>query len=956
MLAFTGGRRVRRTPNENDPAPPGSGGATHASHGAAREGCPRIDGEQATPAQKGATHASHGAAREGCPRIDGEQATPAQKEKTLSEVYRFGPFELQVDRHELLREGIPLRIEPKPLEVLAELVRHAGELVTKAELMESVWADRVVTESVIARCINKLRAALDDESQTLICTVHGYGYRFAGKVVCVPDESATAADGAAVAPPRAGDTPPLRPNWRLSQLLDERGAVWLAIHEKTGEKRVFKYGLEPHRVRSLRREISIHRLLQRGLGERGDIARLLDFNLQLLPYFLELEYCPQGNLSDWCASQGGVDRVALDIRLELMAQAAGALAAAHALGVLHMDIKPSNLLVWTGGDGRPRIRWSDFGSGRLLEPWRLSELGITHLGSTRTATSEVIALQGTLNYLAPELLRGETPTIRSDLYALGVVLYQIVAGDLRKPLAVGWEENVTDELLRSDIAASAHDNPGLRLASADELADRLRCLGERRLKLAEERRRQQESALLRQRLDRARARRPWLAAATLTLVAGTCVSLWEFLQAVRSRDEARAQAGIADAVVNFLDQDILSAGSPFSVSSNGGGRLSVREAVDRAAENLSGRFPHQPEVEASIRATIGQVYVEDGDYPAAEKQVRAAVQLARGTPGGVDERILRAEYGLVFTLSVEQKFSEAHELLEEANRELARRHEMSSVTALRRDVINGNYYFALQDYSAAAPWFEHALTEALQTNPTDVSQIAIRQTSLAWCYTATRRFDDAWRLYKQALTAVRSAEKDGGTLTGTVEERYGIGLFLAGHETDARAMLQSAHEQLKRAIGDDGLTAEALTYLGWLELREGHAAQAVPTLREAYRQEVASAGARHRMSLRALACLGLAEIASGQPDAGLADLGAAVTRYERELGAAAAETQLFAFLLLEHDVASGHVPDDAAQRIHDLTADRLTQAAPWEDWRPRLALLESRIGRMRAQAPEKTGR
>ena len=104
------------------------------------------------------------------------------------------------------------------------------------------------------------------------------------------------------------------------------------------------------------------------------------------------------------------------------------------------------------------------------------------------------------------------------------------------------------------------------------------------------------------------------------------------------------------------------------------------------------------------------------------------------------------------------------------------------------------------------------------------------------------------------------------------------------------------------------------------------------------------------MSLRALACLGLAEIASGQRETGLADLGAAVTGYERELGAAAAETQLFAFLLLEYDVSFGHVPDDIALRLHALAADRLTQAAPWEDWQPRLALLESKIDRMRAQA------
>jgi eukaryotic-like serine/threonine-protein kinase len=869
----------------------------------------------------------------------------------VSEIYRFGPFELRADRYELLRAGAPIRMEPKPLEVLTELVRHAGELVTKTELMESVWAERVVTESVIARCINKLRVALDDESQALILTVHGYGYRFTGEVVSVDEPLVEVPDSARPDTPRSGDAPPLRPNWRLQQPLDDHGAVWLAAHEKTGEKRVFKFGLEPRRIRSLRREIPIHRLLQKGLGERGDIARLLDFNLQALPYFLEFEYCQQGNLVDWCAAAGGLSSVPAETRLDLMAQAAETLTAAHSLGVLHQDIKPSNLLIWTGADGKPRIRWADFGSGHLLEPERLAALGITQLGSTRTVSSELIALQGTLNYVAPELLAGGSPTVRSDLYALGVMLYQVLVGDLRKPMTVGWEENVADELLRSDIAACAHDNPALRLTSANDLAVRLRSLEERRQRLTEERRRQREAVLLQQKVDRARARRPWLIAAVVALAAGVAVSLWEFHQAAQSRDQARAQAGIADAVVNFLDKDILSSGSPFSVSGDGGGRVTVREAVDRAASTLSGRFPDQPAVEASIRATIGQVYVEDGDYPAAEQQIRAAVQLASRTSSGVDERIVRAEYGLVFTLTVQQKFTEARGWLDHANQQLTRRSQVSAVTTQRRDVINGNYYFALQDFHAAIPWFESALASALQASPPDVSQLVIRQTSLAWCYTAVGRFEEAQRLYASALSAVRAAEKNGGTLTGTVEERYGIGLFLAGHDADAKATLQSGYEDLKRAIGDDGLTAEALTYLGWLELREGHAAQAATMLREAYREEVASAGAEHRMSLRALACLGLAEIASGARDRGLADLSAAAAGYERALGASAAETQLFTFLLLEQTAASDSAPRDITRRIDALAADRLAQAAPWEDWRPRLAQLRARVDLARSHAP-----
>jgi non-specific serine/threonine protein kinase len=861
----------------------------------------------------------------------------------MAEMYRFGPFELRPDQLELRRGDVVIKVEPRPLQVLAELIRNAGELVTKNELMDSVWAGRVVSESVIARCINKLRVALNDQAQTLILSVHGYGYRFSGDVVAQEDEAQQASPIPGIVRPKPGDPPPMRPNWRLSRSLDEGGAIWLAQHEKTGEWRVFKYAFEPHQVPALRREVALNRLLLRGLGERSDIARLLDYNLVEPPFFIELEYCPDGNLADWCASQGGLDRVPMEVRIDLVAQAAQTLGAAHAIGVLHMDIKPSNLLVWQGADGKPRLRWSDFGSGRLLQPGRLAEFGITQFGSTRTLTGAPQRVQGTLNYIAPELLKGEAPTIKSDLYALGVMLYQIVAGDLRKPLAAGWERNVEDPLLCSDIAATANDNAALRLSSADELATRLRTLGQRRAALAAEEQRERESARLRHKLERARARRPWLVGVVLALGAGIGLSLWNYREAAEARDDARTQASLADAVINFLDQDILSEGSPFSVSADGPAHVTVRDAVDRAAEKLEGRFPTQPAVEASIRATIGQVYVEDGDYPAAEKQVRKAVQLGRASRAGVDERTIQAEYGLVFALTVEQKFNEARQLLDEANSELTRRSHVSLYTALRRDVINGNYHFALQDFRHAAPYFARGLAEALERDPTDVSQIAIRQTSLAWCYTAMGRFEAARPLYEAALKGVKHAEKNAGTLTGTVEERYGIGLFLAGHDSDAKAMLQSAYTDLKRAIGDDGLTAEALTYFGWLELRDGHATQAATTLREAYRVEVASSGPDHRMTLRARACLDLAELASGQQAEGLRDLPEAVAEYERVLGAGAPETQLFRFLFFDESRKAGRVPANVGEQLKRMAADRIAEAAPWEDWSSKLSRLKSQL-------------
>ena len=112
-------------------------------------------------------------------------------------------------------------------------------------------------------------------------------------------------------------------------------------------------------------------------------------------------------------------------------------------------------------------------------------------------------------------MSGNPPTALADVYALGVILYQTVIGDFSKPLSLGWEDNVEDPLLREDIAAAAGGDPARRLKTADDLAERLRSLEERR---AERNRLEQEQ--LRKQLDQrrradARARRPWIAIATI---------------------------------------------------------------------------------------------------------------------------------------------------------------------------------------------------------------------------------------------------------------------------------------------------------------------------------------------------------------------------------------------------------------------------------------------------------
>ncbi|MCP3961743.1 MAG: hypothetical protein GY719_28205 [bacterium] len=119
--------------------------------------------------------------------------------------------------------------------------------------------------------------------------------------------------------PAAGQMIEARPNWELERKLGEGGfgEVWLAIHPKTGDRRVFKFCFDGERLRGLQREITLFRLLKEELGDREDIARILDWNFDRVPYFIESEYTAGGSLVDWAHDEGGLGAVPLATRLEI---------------------------------------------------------------------------------------------------------------------------------------------------------------------------------------------------------------------------------------------------------------------------------------------------------------------------------------------------------------------------------------------------------------------------------------------------------------------------------------------------------------------------------------------------------------------------------------------------------------------------------------------------------------
>jgi serine/threonine protein kinase len=409
--------------------------------------------------------------------------------------------------------------------------------------------------------------------------------------------------------------------------------VWLAENPKTSEQRVFKFAGDGVRLKGLKREITISRFLRESLGDRPEFIRILEWNFETSPFFLESEYGGP-NLAEWAEAQGGLAKVSHETRLELLIDVAKAVAAAHDIGVLHKDLKPANILVVPGSEEGWQIKVADFGSASLFDPSRLQALGITNLGFTQTASLEAEALTGTLMYLAPEVLAGQSPSAGADVYALGVMLYQLTIGDFRKPLAPGWEAEIQDPLLREDIADAGCGDPARRLNSAADLVERLLTLEQRRIKRNELEAARLRAQVAERKLAEARARRPWLVLTVVALAAGLAFSFALYRRAAHERDNANRQATIASSINQFLAEDLLGRGNPFVSGKSG---ESLMDAVKQAAPSIDLKFKDEPLVAARLHQTIARALDNRTDYPDARREYDRAASLFKQVDGDLSQ-------------------------------------------------------------------------------------------------------------------------------------------------------------------------------------------------------------------------------------------------------------------------------------------------------------------------------
>jgi tetratricopeptide (TPR) repeat protein len=518
-------------------------------------------------------------------------------------------------------------------------------------------------------------------------------------------------------------------------------------------------------------------------------------------------------------------------RLALMIQVCEGVQHAHERGIIHRDLKPGNILV--DGSGQPKIL--DFGLALVTDS--------DALATRQTGLGQVL---GTLAYMSPEQAQGDLPALdaRSDIYALGVIVYELLAEKLPYQLSRHLHEAVetiakvdpaplssVSRAYRGDVetivAKALEKDKTRRYGSAAEFAEDMRRYLEDRPITAKP---ASASYQLQKFVRRHKTLVAGTAAVFVVLVAGVVVSTWQAVQARRAETRAQTEAASAQAIAHFLEDDLLgqaSANNQSGPSTKPDPDLKVRTALDRAAERIEGKFAKQPEVEAAIRSTIGQTYLDLGLYPEARKQLERALDLQTGTLGPEHPGTVNTLNRLGRAADLQGDFAEAEALsgkaLEVQRRVLGPEHPdtLNSMSNL------ANIYREQGKYAPAEALQLQILNTRRRLLGPEHRDTLNSMSSLANIYREQGKYTQTEALDLQVLDAMRRVLGPEHPDTLACMNNLAITYFRQGKYAQAEVVHRQALEIQRRVLGPEHpRTLVIMNNLGYDYSNQGKYAQA----------------------------------------------------------------------------------------------------------------------------------
>ena len=605
-----------------------------------------------------------------------------------------------------------------------------------------------------------------------------------------------------------------------------------------------------------------------------------------VPYFA-MEYIPNARPINKYANQ---KKLGTRDRLKLFTEVCDAVHHGHQKGIIHRDLKPGNILV----DSQGQVKIIDFGVARGTD----SDMAVT------TLQTDIGQLIGTLQYMSPEQCQADPHDIdtRSDVYALGVVLYELLSGKL--PYTVSStrifegtrtirEQQPTklttiDKTLKGDIETivlkALEKDREHRYQSAVELAQDIRryLTGEGIVA--------RPPSIVYQLRVFARRNKALVGGVAAVFVALTLGVMGTSIGLVK----ARAAQEEAEQVTAFLEDMIAFANPRETRRPN----LTMREALDQAAKTIGEKFKDKPLIEARLRTTIGNTYCGLSAEADAELHFRTAFEIRRRVLGDEHPDTLSSMHSLGMALRNQGKYGKAETLhrqtLEIRGRVLGDEHPDTLWSAhslghalrgqgkyaeaetlyrqtleIRRRVLGNEHPDTLWsmthlgfDLSQQGKYTEaktlHRQTLEIRRRVLGDEHIATLFSiqGLGLALEGQGKYAEAETLHRQTLEIRRRVLGDEHPVTLRSMANLALALEGQGKYAEAETLLRQTLGIRRRTLGDeDPLTALSRSHLGDCLTRMGRYAEAEEQLLEAHRVLDAAVGDGHIRTIRAVRAL-----------------------------------------------------------------------------------------------------